>query len=449
MNFSFQTQYIGIWRIPNMPNVTLSGTLFMKEQSIGIDLYFQNTVQNLPEELERLTGTTYTINEQNSKEELLNIELQHLTFIRYTNFNGGLKHYKYEVKELYIYEGCFEKDNIKEINIRASILDKWAAPILSSAFNSVHYDNMPDYQHIIKFIQRSPYSLQDSDNTHTYLYFSYSRYYGGIYQGIKQKTLFCIKPNTQQTFDESLTLIKQYSWLLYLIMNRVFFIDYLIFHTPNGKFIYKISNKYAYRYVEIHPNAEPHTTLDEFTQDEISSIFSKWDSFYTKYYDAVDTFYESLSNLYLPPSSLMKNYISIIDAFTRSIKGETGEINNNTERAKTVYEILEKTKDVLTSDEKNKLKMWLLYNKGTGIKPRFCKLLEQIKDLLPRNINNEFVEKIINTRNNITHPNNNEDYSFREDQYEDVSYLLTKIIRAYILKHLGISEIIIKRLVTF
>lgn len=446
-DFKFQPQYIGLWQLEEYPSAELSGTLFVEKQTMWIDLFFRDDNVLLPSEIEEMRGTTYTSDGLKNEEKQINVVLQHLYLIKSIHFGIGLRRYKYEVKELFIYDKTFEKNDVKEIRISSSIFDKWNSSILTNAFQDEATESMPNNQHLIKFVQPCPYKLCKTDIVNVYFYYGYSWVYGSVSQCIKQKAFLYLIPKVHKSFDEAQSLVKQYCWLLHLLMNRVFQTDHMVLSTSNGEYIYRISNKYAYHFLEDFPNSTPYTSLTDFSSEEILSIFSKWNNFYTDYQDAIGTFFETSYNLYLPPSSIIKNYISIIDAFTQSLKGDSSEINPNTKKAKTLTTVLEKTKDILTADEKNKLKTWLLYNKGTEMKPRFCKLLESMKGLIPENIDGDFVEKVVNTRNNITHPKDYEEYSFHKDQYEDVAYKLTKVIRAYILNELGVNENIIRKIV--
>ena len=73
-----------------------------------------------------------------------------------------------------------------------------------------------------------------------------------------------------------------------------------------------------------------------------------------------------------------------------------------------------------------------------------------MKVLLPNSINNDFIEKIINTRNVITHPNTNEDYILNNNnKYEDAIYKLTQIIRSFLLRRIGVNDSIIKKIILF
>lgn len=114
-----------------------------------------------------------------------------------------------------------------------------------------------------------------------------------------------------------------------------------------GKFVYKVNEKYAYRYIDIPQASSPQTELTDFTHEEILAIFSAWNELYNKYSDAINAFYETSLNWYSPPASQIRNYISFIDSITKEFKGENGNVNPKSKRAKRVQEILEKADSVL------------------------------------------------------------------------------------------------------
>lgn len=216
-----------------------------------------------------------------------------------------------------------------------------------------------------------------------------------------------------------------------------------------GKFLYKVNEKYAYRYIDIPQASSPQTKLMDFTHEEILAIFSAWNELYNKYSDAINAFYETSLNWYSPHASQIRNYISFIDSITKEYKGENGNVNPKSKRAKRVQEILQKADSVFDKRDKTDLQNWLLHTTGKELDSRFCKLLDNLKGLLPDELNKDFATKAVKTRNNITHPNSNDENSFDKSQYEEVAYKLTKIIRAFMLKEIGVKEDIIKDIIKF
>ena len=133
----------------------------------------------------------------------------------------------------------------------------------------------------------------------------------------------------------------------------------------------------------------------------------------------------------------------------KEYKGENGNVNPKSKRAKRVQEILQKADSVFDKRDKTDLQNWLLHTTGKELDSRFCKLLDNLKGLLPDELNKDFATKAVKTRNNITHPNSNDENSFDKSQYEEVAYKLTKIIRAFMLKEIGVKEDIIKDIIKF
>ena len=125
-----------------------------------------------------------------------------------------------------------------------------------------------------------------------------------------------------------------------------------------------------------------HDTSDYGTNQiiQISSIqelySSKSKTFILNY-----TFYETSLNWYSPPASQIRNYISFIDSTTKEYKGENGNVNPKSKRAKRVQEILEKADSVLDKKDKMNLQSWLLHTTGKELDSRFCKLLDNLNPI--------------------------------------------------------------------
>lgn len=446
-DFRFEPRYVGLWHLPNNPDTLYSGTLFLEKQNIYLELYFQNLGKGLPEEIDFLYGTTYSIDEIAEKENLEKIALQNLSLVRYKHFEGGLKHYKYEVKLFYIYQNELSFNDIKAIKIRMPILDEWASEYLAKGFHDVE-NTIPDPKlNIITYYPPSPYFLQTSEDVDICIVPTFCRKISDFSQSITQQANLGITFKKHKNFTESKDSILKFCNLLYLLTNRIFSFEYITFYNKN-KFVYKVNEKFYYRYIDTPSGISPQTRLSDFSSEMIKKIFSKWNKLYENYGDAINSFYETQSNLYLPPSSQIRNYISFIDSVTKNFKGEV-TIDLSTKRAKQVKEILEKVDNVLESKDKNALRMWLLRSNGKEIKVRFQKLIDSLIMVLPPNINSDFVTKVVNTRNNITHPNTDEINCFTKEQYEDVAHKLTQVIRAYMLKEIGVEDNMIRKIIQY
>ena len=301
---------------------------------------------------------------------------------------------------------------------------------------------------LIYFYPPRPYTLLKSEDINIDINFCFCRTLGSINQGIIQHAFLRLLPRKHPSFEESLEMMHKYCFLLFLLTNRTFMPENITCYNQ-GKFVYKVNEKYAYRYIDIPQASSPQTELTDFTHEEILAIFSAWNELYNKYSDAINAFYETSLNWYSPPASQIRNYISFIDSITKEFKGENGNVNPKSKRAKSVQEILEKVDSVLDKNDKTDLQNLLLHTTGKELNSRFCKLLDNLKGLLPDELNKDFATKAVKTRNIITHPNSYDENSFDKSQYEDVAYKLTKIIRAFMLKEIGVKEDIIKDIIKF
>lgn len=449
LNFQYKKSYAGLWNNPSKPGYQMSGTLFLDNQSMRIELYCQEGRRDDSIQIPRLLGVTFST-DNDSKKEPFKIMIERLRFMQNIKFGNGVIHYVYDVGIAFFYDKEIDLGNVIGTRLCANILNKWASKWLRNAYKLGVEEKLPSEQHVIWFKQNSPYPLLKDEHTTIFLYSGYCQYYSPDNYGIKQETFFDIKFNTPKPFHEALAIQTKYQYLLYLLLNRTFPPRYNMFRSSKGVFAYKVSEKYAYRYFETNAaDFSPLTQLEDFTIEQINSIFTKWGKFYDRYAYVISLFFDTATNIYVSPASQVKNYISVIDAFTASMNGEACEINENTKKSRKVKQIIEKIEEVISKEEKNYLRTQLLWQKEGEIKSRFKSLIKKLDHLLPHEINDEFVEKIINTRNNITHPKDNEDYAFSELEYEECSYLLTKIVRAKMLTEIGVEETISKKILVF
>lgn len=149
----------------------------------------------------------------------------------------------------------------------------------------------------------------------------------------------------------------------------------------------------------------------------------------------------------------IKNYISTIDALSENFKDETDNDRQLDEQQDALERIYNKIEEELNEYEKKQLKKVLFSKKRKKqkkpLRDRFMILLNSISELLPEDINKDFVDKIVNTRNNLTHPKEEKYPAFSYDEYDEAAYLLTKVIRAYLLKQLDIKPKVIRKIINF
>lgn len=440
--FKFQSHYIGLWNRPDYPDERLSGTLFIEDQKMWVELYFKPISTNFPEELELLNGCTSGMDEKGA-EYAANISAEGLRYERLSHLENGLWHYRYSVSRIYIYENQLQKDRISSINIRACILDSWCEQYLSSRYESIPYDKIPYGHHIIHHMLPHTQMLFQGERFSVALHFPCTYSVGGINQGVTQRTILSISFRKIYSFDEAMYFVNEILYLFYILTDRIFPIDYLYSESGFNVFIYKANESLLYRYIGGHPGVSPHISLSDFSEDSIKIIFQKWDELYTNQSDALNSFFENHTNIYTSPSSKIRNYISTIDTLSKEMRGPKGILDLSTNKAKYLLHIIEKYQ--ISNREANELKSRFLNSSGTELKTRFANLLAKVKEYFSEDLDDDFVTKVVNTRHNIIHPKANMVPCFSPEEYEKVALQLNRIILVYILDVLEVGKTIVEK----
>lgn len=440
--FKFQSHYIGLWNRPDYPDERLSGTLFIEDKRMWIELYFKPSSPEFSEKLELLNGCTSGMDEKGA-EYAANISAEGLRYERLSHLENGLWHYRYSVSRIYIYENQLQKDKISSINIRASILDCWCEKYLSSRYECISNDKIPYGHHIIHHTLPYTKMLFRGEKISVTLRFPCTYSVGGINQGVTQRTILSISFSKSYSFDEAMYFVNEILYLFYILTNRIFPIDYLYSESGLNVFIYKANESLLYRYIGWHPGVSPHISLSDFSDDSIKMIFQKWDEFYTTQSDALNSYFENHTNIYTSPSSKIRNYISTIDTLSKEMRGPKGALDLSTNKAKYLLKIIEKYK--ISNCEANELKSRFLNSSGTELKTRFANLLEKVKEYFSEDLSDDFVTKVVNTRHNIIHPKANMAPCFSPGEYDKVALQLNRIILLYILDVLEVEKSIVDK----
>lgn len=440
--FKFQSHYIGLWNRPDHPDERLSGTLFIEDQRMWVELYFKPSSPEFPEELELLNGCTSGMDDKGT-EYAANISAEGLRYERLSHLENGLWHYRYSVSRIYIYENQLQKDRISSINIRASILDSWCEQYLSSRYESIPYDKIPYGHHIIHHTLPYTKMLYRGEIFSVTLHFPCTYSVGGINQGVTQRTILSITFRKIYSFEEAMYFVNEILYLFYILTDRIFPIDYLYSESGVNVFVYKANESLLYRYIGWHTGVSSHVSLSDFSEDSIKRIFQKWDELYTNQSDALNSYFENHTNIYTSPSSKIRNFISTIDTLSKEMKGSKGILDLSTNKAKYLLKIIDKYK--ISNYDANELKSRFLNSSGTELKTRFANLLEKVKEYFSEDLGVDFVTKIVNTRHNIIHPKANMVPCFSPDEYEKVALQLNRIILVYILDVLEVEKPIVDK----
>lgn len=443
--FRFQSHYIGLWTRFDNPDEKLSGTLFLDDQHIWLELCSELIAEPLPESLNTINGITYST-DSNGDDHAADICAKGLKFENMSRLKNGLWHYKFSVAEIFIYEGSFQNERIQSVNISAPILNEWAINLLKSAYFDVSKAHIPSNHYILHHCSPNQHWLLNCDIMSVYLSFIASYAFGGINRGVKQQAILHISFREKHRFEDAIQLSNQIIHLLYIITNRVFPVDYLLFETNcNDKCFYKASGSYNFQYIKRYTNLPPHTLSTDFSDSEIKGICKSWIDLCSEYSGAINTYFDSHTNLHTRPASLIKNYISVIEALSHSLDKKKTYLDDTTKNARLLIDMISKYN--ICEQDATKLKQAFLLVKGTALKSRLSVFLESIKEYLPNGFDDDFVKKIINTRHKITHPKSKQEPYYSSTEYPRLAAELSLSIHIYLLKSVGIKSEIIKKLV--
>lgn len=435
--FKFQPHYIGWWTHPEIPDNKISGTLFIDGNKMWIELYFKPNSDDFPEKIETLTGCTSGM-DADGKEYSANISVEGLEYERWCHLENGLWHYTYSVSRMFIYENILQRDNISSICVRANILDKWCSDYLESSYVAIPYEHIPYGHHIIHHTLPHLINIFKNDKLRVSLSFPCAYSIGGINQYVNQQVILKISFNNRCSFQDSLSYVNQIQNLFYILTNRVFPIDYLYSEDGRNVFVYKANEFSLYKFIEKQPDLTPHVVMNDFSDDELTTIFKKWNELYSEHGDALNSYFEIHTNIYTPPSAKIKGFISTIDSLSKEMLGPKSGVDIETNRAKYLLQIIDKYN--IQSCDANELKTRFLKVTGTELKTRFSNLMKPISKYLSDDIDSDFVTKVVNTRHNITHPKANMQPCFPLEDYCRVASQLNRIILTHILVILGVPE---------
>lgn len=446
-DFKYSNSYTGIWYIPNSQNdIKIYGTLSLDKQSMTID-FVTSGINNdyLGINIPRMDGIVFSTDEK-GKECTYTLSLRNLLFLKKNPFYIDCNHFLYDVKTLIIYKGKVDFGKIKSVCFYTKMLNKWASHQIKDCFKDSKL-----FEGKISFSCPQPIVLFENSEIELSLFIGHKSFFDNETVGINVKPFFTLNFKSPVEFGKAQFEINKYSQLLFLLWNNNYEFDFVEYRTEEGRFTCKTSEKHLFRYMSTYKNASPFTELSDILNEKLSfEIIKKWTNLYEEYKVAIITFIETTLNSISSPSMKIKNYISALDAFSKDMKGEEKEIDKNSKKSRTIYGILGKVDKIISRDEINKLKTWTLIEKGTALKPRLKKMISELDELLSDSgIDNTFIEKIVNTRNNFTHPKEYEENSFKYSELDDAAYLLTKIIRAFLLRKIGLDKNLIKRIIKF
>lgn len=448
-DFVVEGLYEGYWRFPMLEN-DIFGTLSIEKGRITFRIIFKG------DNLFRW-GQTLNIEGEafNNKKNKFYFSLFNLKVMRCEDFDNSYHDFIFEVGNVYMKtEPNIDFNAIKRCVISTRFLDEWVWEYIKDSYSydlTLHTNNKQN----LKYKQKSSYACFKNEETKIELYFGTRINYPSV-NGfhIINKCFLNIHFNVIKDFGVASTFAERVLHLFSLLWNIPYLPEYIEFRTDNNKFVY-IQNSNRIIVNDNTFNSCVYTELSDFSKEEIFVIFEKWIELYNKYPDALSMYFNSLLNAHLSNDQNIKNMISIIDGITERVT--TNGMSNNTRRRQELNNILNRCTE-LSSEEKNKLRTWVLRENGTELKPRFRDLLSQIEYLLPNDYithsfsigNDEWVNRIVDIRNSLTHPKEtNENVSLSPIEYSKYATCLKKILHIYLMHKVNIPDRVIEKVRDF
>lgn len=459
-DFTFQDSYTGFWDIEGIDD-HIAGTLYLYENSIELDLFYNGPIDITNRNIKIIKGKAFSKN-ATGKEEEYNFALWGF----YPTKNRDLRvtnHSLLDVKGFYLYKNSIDSNEIQSACFRTPLLDRWASDLCKKGYKEY---GILENDHIkVEYSPLGNLTLYKDPNTGLYIYIKFGRQllFKNNDVSIILKNFLNIDFGKTIDINEANKKIDIVKYFFFLIWNIPFSPEFTEYRIPKDSFILKLSNKHTFEYIWNAENANPHTTIGDFGKvkdlsskdcffsKHFESSISKWFELYNNYNEALDTYFDTISNRYTMPSIHIRNYISTIDALSENFEDETDNDIQIDEQQDSLEIIFNKIEDRLNVSEKKLLKKVMFGKKkkrqNKSLRERFLMLIESISEFLPDNINKNFVDKIVNTRNNLTHPKEKKFPAFSYEEYDEAAYLLTKVIKAYLLKQLDIKSEIIRNIV--
>lgn len=444
-DFKFADSYLGYWNIPNIGR-KIPGTLYIEKHSIRLELFWNNVASSHLSKFPSATGYAYT--EIDNKKHCYYFKLKDLYLTYVSWFGKHQSQYKLDVYSLFMSDKPrFSTNGILNCCIRTNLMDKWLWDYTQNSYTCPLPINENDPIEL-KFEVKPSLTLYESSKIWMYIKFGNGMSTpNAMGFNMSAHCFFNINLKRKEKFYDALDLTECIIWLLSLLWNNNFNPDFLEFRTSKAKFIYKQSDRYSYKYRNIE-STTLNTSISDLEESDFSPMIDKWLRLIADYKNSISTFFETQFNEHTTPSSAIKNYVSVIDGLSRDFDIPSNGKTNNTKRKDKFEPVFNKIKHALTAKEFNELKMAVLRESTKDIKCRFAYFINLLSEYIPVSLEQDFCSKTIETRNLITHSKANSNDVFKKEQYRDVVFCLEDIIRAYILKNIGVPQDIAKKIIS-
>lgn len=438
-NFRFAEKYQGFWKIKGSRRKPLAGVLTIKNDVISLEVIGQDVliknwaVSYIPV----IVGYAY-YKDENQKNHDYHIVLKGLNFKRRSIFGKHMFNALYDVNILLVSDKKgFRTERIRSCCIRNGLMDSWVSNI---SISSCSFEFPPNLQLIYK--QSESLTLYQTESKRIYLYFGYD-YNFPDKKGFRltNKSFLNVEFEGLKHFDESLSILSSVHWLFSILWNNNSSPEYLCFRTKEGQFLYKESRKYSYRYTT--KNDAISTDIDDFDEGTFPDLFRKWFFVLESNLSSVESFFETLDNDFMNPSSKIKNYTTVIDGLIKSEKTGLVEVEQG------CSDLIEKVSGYINKKETQLLKRFLFKHEPFTLKEKLEKILDDLNSYIELNVEDDFSSKVVNTRNILTHGRirKKSDKIYKKEQFRDLSLCLESLVMVYLLQQIGIPSETAKKII--
>lgn len=444
-DFHFAESYQGYWNITQIGR-KIPGTLYVEKHSIRLELLCNGKTNKDIRVISSATGYAYT--EQDNKKMCYYFVLAGLEMMNGSWFGKQQSQYNFDVNNFCMSDmQRLSKNEIINCCIRTKLMDKWVWDYTQSSYSNLWPFKGNDIIEL-KYKAKPSLTLYESAFAELYLKFSNDVYTPNA-DGFRMSThtFLNIEFKRKQKFYDALDLTESVIWLFSLLWNNQFGPDFIEFKTSKAKFIYKQRDQYSYKYRDVNNNVLS-SLISDYNVEELSIIIEKWFKLVDRESVSIRTFFETKYNEHMTPSAMIKNYMSVIDGLTREFKVPTSGQSKG-KRLERLGTLLSNIRPRISRTDYNEIKMAILRESPSELKPRFVHLVNILSDFTNVVLPSDFCYRAVDTRNFLTHTKSSGKDVFRKEQYREVAFCLEEIIRAYILYEIGVPRNIANKILLY
>lgn len=441
--FHFAESYQGYWNIAQIGR-KIPGTLYIEKHSIRLELFWNNITSSDIRAISSVTGYAFT--EHENKKSCYYFVLKELQLMSVSRFGKHQSQFKLDVDYLCMSDiPRFTRNGIVNCCIRTQLMDKWVWDYTQNSYSDLWPFKENDIIEV-KYQPKPSLTLFESALFKLYLKFGYEAHTPNA-DGFSMSThtFLNLRLKKKQKFYDALDLTEAVIRFFSLLWNNEFSPDFIEFRTSKAKFIYKRSDRYSYKYRDVNNNSLS-TDISNFNEGELSTIIEKWFHLLDKEIVSIETFFETQYNEHITPSTMLKNYMSVIDGFSRKLKVPATGQSKNSKKLEKYETLLNAVRPYIRANEFNELKMAILRESPSELKPRFAQLIKILSEYTNISLPPDFSDRTVETRNLLTHTKASGKDVFQKEQYRDVAFCVDDLIRAYILFEIGVPKEIAKKI---